>query len=219
MPAEFLVKVKEYIRIWQRGHVLARAIERSRRGGFAPLISGTLLGYDLPPQFFYIALQESGLDTMQCGPETRSGIAKGMWQFIPATAWKYGLRTGPLIDIRKADPRDERHNLRKSTAAAAHYLSDLYNTEAQASGLLVMACYNWDENRIREMLSTMPENPRQRNFWNLLARNTLPDETYKYVFYIVSAAVIGEDPRRFGFDFDDPLQPTPPDSAAAHLNR
>ncbi len=220
MPAEFLLKVKDYIRIWQRGHVLAKAIERSRRGGLAPLISGTLLGYDLPPQFFYIALQESGLDTLQCGPETRSGIAKGMWQFIPATAWKYGLRTGPLIDIRRADPHDERHNLRKSTEAAAHYLSDLYNTEAQASGLLVMACYNWDETRIREMLSTMPENPRQRNFWNLLARHTLPNETYNYVFYIVSAAVIGEDPRRFGFDFDDPLQPIPPDSAAAgHLNR
>jgi len=25
------------------------------------------------------------------------------------------------------------------------------------------------------------------------------------VFYIASAAVIGEDPRRFGFDFDNPL--------------
>ncbi len=215
MPAEFIVKVKEYIRLWQRGHRLVRAMERSRRGNLAPLVSAALLARDLPPQFFYLAVQESGLDTTECGPETRSGIAKGMWQFIPATAWKYGLQTGPLIDLRRADPHDERHNLRKSTEAAAHYLRDLYDTEAQASGLLVMACYNWDENRIREMLNTMPEDPRQRNFWNLLGRHTLPEETYNYVFYIVSAAVIGENPRLFGFDFDDPLGAAPGDSLRA----
>ncbi|HEX7572573.1 MAG TPA: FHA domain-containing protein [Bacteroidota bacterium] len=205
MPAEFLGKVKEYIRYWQKGRRLMKAIERSQRDNLAPIISSTFLSYDLPPQFFYLAVQESGLDTLVCGPETRSGIAKGMWQFIPMTAWKYGLQTGPLIDLKRADPHDERHSFRKSTEAAAHYLRDLYDTEAQASGLLVMACYNWDENRIRQMLSTMPETPRQRNFWNLLSRNTLPDETYSYVFYIVSAAVIGENPRLFGFDFDDPL--------------
>jgi hypothetical protein len=215
MPAGFLERVKDYIHLWQKGHRLARAIERSRRDSLAQIISGTLLANDLPPQFFYLAVQESGLDTQQCGPETRSGIAKGMWQFIPMTAWKYGLQTGPLIDLRRADRHDERHNLRKSTDAAAHYLRDLYDTEAQASGLLVMACYNWDETRIREMLSAMPENPRQRNFWNLLARNTLPDETYNYVFYIVSAAVIGENPRLFGFDFDNPLGAGPADSGAA----
>ncbi|HTY60364.1 MAG TPA: FHA domain-containing protein [Bacteroidota bacterium] len=220
MPAEFLEKVKEYIRFWQRGHRLVRAVERARRQNLAPVISSTLLSCDLPPQFFYLAVQESGLDTLECGPETRSGIAKGMWQFIPATAWKYGLQTGPLIDIRKADPHDERHAFRKSTEAAAHYLRDLYDTEAQASGLLVMACYNWDENKIREMLSTMPENPRQRNFWNLLARHTLPEETYNYVFYIVSAAVIGENPRLFGFDFDRPLADLPPDSTVGgHFSR
>jgi membrane-bound lytic murein transglycosylase D len=215
MPAEFLVKVKEYIHLWQRGHRLARAIERARRDSLAPIISRTLLGYDLPPQYFYLGVQESGLDTLQCGPVTRSGIAKGMWQFIPMTAWKYGLQTGPLIELRRADPHDERHNLRKSTEAAAHYLRDLYDTEAQASGLLVMACYNWDERKIREMLSTMPETPRQRNFWNLLSRHTLPEETYNYVFYIVSAAVIGENPRLFGFDFDNPLGTASPDSTRA----
>jgi len=41
----------------------------------------------------------------------------------------------------------------------------------------------------------------------------VPPETYKYVFSIVSAAVIGENPRLFGFPFDNPLgflpQPSP----------
>ena len=214
IPQEFVAKVKEFIGLWQKTRRLNRAIERARRENLPSLISTTLLAYDLPPQFFYLAVQESNLDTLQCGPQTRSGIAKGMWQFVPKTAWKYGLKTGPLVDLRRSDPHDERQHLMKSTDAAARYLRDLYDTEAQASGLLVMACYNWDETKIREMLSTMPENPRQRNFWALLARHTLPEETTNYVFYIVSAAVIGENPHLFGFDFDNPLSTTPADSAS-----
>jgi hypothetical protein len=33
----------------------------------------------------------------------------------------------------------------------------------------------------------------------------LPTETRDYVFYIFSAAVIGEDPQHFGFKFNPPL--------------
>jgi hypothetical protein len=54
----------------------------------------------------------------------------------------------------------------------------------------------------------MPKpDPRDRNFWPLLAlhRKQIPQETYDYVFSIFSAAVIGENPRLFGFNFDNPL--------------
>jgi hypothetical protein len=53
----------------------------------------------------------------------------------------------------------------------------------------------------------MPENPRERNFWLLLKnyRRKIPKETYDYVFYIISAAVIGENPGLFGFGFDNPI--------------
>ena len=34
-----------------------------------------------------------------------------------------------------------------------------------------------------------------------------PQQTCDYVFYITSAAVIDENPRLFGFDFDNPLAP------------
>jgi len=53
----------------------------------------------------------------------------------------------------------------------------------------------------------MPENPKERNFWKLLSqyREKIPQETYDYVFYIVSAAVIGENPNLFGFDFENPV--------------
>jgi hypothetical protein len=53
----------------------------------------------------------------------------------------------------------------------------------------------------------MPKNPRERNFWKLLEqyKDKIPQETYDYVFYIVSASVIGENPRLFGMDVDNPL--------------
>jgi hypothetical protein len=36
-------------------------------------------------------------------------------------------------------------------------------------------------------------------------REQVPKQTYDYVLYIVAAAVIGENPRLFGFPFDSPL--------------
>jgi len=83
----------------------------------------------------------------------------------------------------------------------------LYSTDAQASGYLVMASYNWGENQVLPLIRSMPANPKDRNFWQLLAkyRDQIPEETYDYVFYIASAAVIGENPRLFGFQFDNPL--------------
>ena len=59
----------------------------------------------------------------------------------------------------------------------------------------------------RNLLRSMPANPRERNFWKVLEkhREQVPKQTYDYVLYIVAAAVIGENPRLFGFPFDSPL--------------
>jgi membrane-bound lytic murein transglycosylase D len=58
---------------------------------------------------------------------------------------------------------------------------------------------------VRTMISRMPDNPRDRNFWKFMLQYELPKETRDYVFYIFSAAVIGEDPNHFGFKFSPPL--------------
>ena len=153
-------------------------------------------------------MQESDFDPFTSGPPI-DGIAKGMWQFIPETGARYGLTIGPLANVRKPDPADDRQNWQKATLAATRYIKDIYSTDAQASGLLVMASYNWGERRVINLLRSMPANPKDRNFWKVLARyrGQLPKETYDYVFYIVSAAVIGENPRLFGFSFDSPSRP------------
>ncbi len=72
--------------------------------------------------------------------------------------------------------------------------------------MLAIASYNWGPNNIRKRIREMPDNPRDRNFWQLLNQHEIPQETYDYVFYIVAAIVIGEDPGLFGFDFENPLK-------------
>jgi hypothetical protein len=207
MPPNFASEIDIYIKKWQSSSRLVNAINTANQRGYTGPIVKALLAQDLPPQFFYLALQESDFDPYISGPETRKGIAKGMWQFIPETAVKYGLHIGPLAEFPRPDPGDDRHHWERETLAAARYLKDLYSTDAQASGFLVAACYNWGENQVLPLVRSMPLNPRERNFWRLIAlyRDKIPQETYDYVFYIASAAVIGEDPRQFGFNFDNPL--------------
>ncbi len=209
MPADYHDKVKQYIEQWKHTRRLTDAITRLQKNEYTPFIVQTFVENGLAPQFAYLALQESEFNISECGPATPYGFAKGMWQFIPETALRYGLHTGPLVALRRYDPLDERHDFKKSTLAAAQYIKTIYRTDAQASGLLVFASYNWGENRVIRLIRTLPENPTDRNFWRLLERyrQKIPHETYDYVFKIVSASVICEKPRLFGFDFDNPLQP------------
>jgi soluble lytic murein transglycosylase-like protein len=209
VPKGFVNEVEKYIEKWRSSRRLETSIQRAIENRYVEGIVQAMKNLDLPPQFFYLALQESGFDIDACGPPTRFGIAKGIWQFIPSTAAQYGLRPGPRVDVAEPDPRDDRHHFGRSTLAAARYLKDIYATDAQASGLLVMAAYNWGERRIIDLLQSMPQNPRERNFWRLLENyhDKIPRQTYDYVFFIFSAAVIGENPHLFGFDFDNPLQP------------
>jgi hypothetical protein len=210
VPRGFVDEVRKYIKRWDKSELEA-AVARANAGKLGPQVSAILLEHHLPREFFYLALQESRFDPRAIGPSTRFGVAKGMWQFIPPTAMAYGLRVGPLKGERMYDPSDERHNVAKATTAAARYLEDLYTTDAQASGLLVMASYNMGETRVLQMIRSMPDSPAQRNFWALLEkyRKRIPAETYDYVFRVVAAAVICADPKLFGYGFDPPLGTLP----------
>ena len=206
VPRDFVDEVRKYIAKWKTEDIrpfLARASAKD----MGPLIAGIMLQHNLPREFFYLAMQESRLNPRAVGPLTRFGVPKGLWQIIPPTAKAYGLKLGPLQGERTYDPADDRHNVAKASTAAARYLEDIYTTDAQASGLLVMASYNMGETRLIKLIRSMPESPADRNFWALMAKHKkdIPAETYDYVFRVVSAAVIGANPRLFGYDFDPVL--------------
>ncbi len=200
IPPGFVKEVMLYVNKWKSTSRLREGLERAKTNGYAPTIVNALNENNLPPQYFFLALQESGFNERAVGPMTRFGYAKGMWQFISMTADTYGLKVGPLYSKPVYDPLDDRFDFAKATRAAARYLKFINNTEAQSSGLLVIASYNWGEERVINAIRQMPENPRDRNFWRLLAVKSIPAETYDYVFYIFSASVICDNPRLFGFD-------------------
>ena len=226
MPYDFAQKVKEEIHgYWMgrgRGRFI-RGIESARAQGVDRAAVAAMEKYGVPHQLFYMALQESDFNADAVGPRTRWGIAKGMWQFIPSTGERYGLNIGPDAGRRVPDPLDDRHNVAKATEAAAKYLNFIYTTDAQSSGLLVIASYNWGEHRVARKVQQLgapqaipsgafdgiAETPRARSYWHFLNtyRDRMPEETKDYVMKIFAAAVIGENPRLFGFDFDNPLAP------------
>ena len=223
MPAGFVREVRETIHDYWLGPGkprFQRAIQRAQANGYVEPIVREMMRRGLPPEFFYLALQESDFKTDAVGPSTNWGYAKGMWQFIPTTAQRFDLDTGNRDHLPTVDPADERHDFQKSTEAAARYLQAIYTTEAQASGLLVIASYNWGEHRVNNKLNRMnaygipdsalegiDETPDERNYWKFLTtyRSRMPKETRDYVLRVFSAAVIGQAPRHFGFDFDNPL--------------
>jgi soluble lytic murein transglycosylase-like protein len=204
VPKGFTAEVRRTIERWRRTERLAKGLRRARQGGYEAEIVRAFARANLPPQFIYLALQESGFDERAIGPKTRYGHAKGMWQFVSPTAHRYGLRIGPMHDEPVYDPQDDRFDWRKATAAAVNYIAELHAMDAQGSGMLVMASYNWGENNVRGIIESLPENPQDRNFWRLIADRKTPRETYDYVLSIFSAAVICQDPRLFGFDLECP---------------
>lgn len=224
MSGDFARAVEAEIRdYWMAGGArrLREAIERGETAGTTPVIAQALTQAGLPLEFYYLAVQESDLKPDAVGPTTRFGRAKGMWQFIPVTAAKYGLDPGPAPNTAGTNPRDQRLDFRQASTAAASYLRDIYAELAQASGLLVMAAYNWGEHRVNPRLQNLEshtdafeaefadvgQSPEARNYWRFLEQygDRMPDETKDYVLKIFSAAVLGSNPDVFGLDIEDPL--------------
>lgn len=206
VPSGFIREIHQAIQRW-RSAGIETAFARALAGGLGPLVTDILRRHHLPRELFYIALQESNFDPRAIGPSGKFGVPKGLWQLIPSTAEAYGLRLGPLQGDPVFDPHDERHDPAKATTAAARYLTDIYLTDAQASGLLVLASYNMGDTRLRRLLRSLPESPSERNYWALLDRHRarIPPETQEYVLRVIAAAAIGEDPSLFGFEVAPPF--------------
>ncbi len=202
VPPDFIQTTLLYVEKWRSTPRLRNALERAKQRSLPRIIGTALDQYGLPRELFFVPLQESSYDATQVGPPTRFGFAKGLWQLIPPTALQYRLRLGPLKDEARFDPLDQRHDELSSTQAAVRYLADLYATKAAASGLLVIASYNYGQTRIITRLDQLPNDPRERNFWKFYRSGWLPPETRDYVMAIFSAALICEKPDLFQMNID-----------------
>lgn len=161
-----------------------RSMERSEL--HMGMVKRMLRGAGLPEEFAYLAFVESGYDSIAT---SRVG-ARGLWQFMPATAGDFGLK------IVKGGI-DERIDAKKSTEAACKYIKQLYNL--YNSYMLAMASYNTGEGRIARALRRI-DVIEQNRFWYLVKNNMLHQETTEYVPKIMAVMIIASDMKRFGFE-------------------
>lgn len=103
---------------------------------YFPFIEKTLKEYNVPSDFKYLAVAESGLRN----DAISSASAAGIWQFIPETGRRYGLYIDNYID--------ERYHFKKATVAAAQYLASIHQKierrgyPGEGSWTLAAAGYN-----------------------------------------------------------------------------
>ncbi len=129
---------------------------------YFPLFEEALDRHDLPLELKYLAVVESGLN-----PKARSHAgARGLWQFMYATARAQGLRIDSYIDERR-DPV-------RSSEAACVFLKKLYNQ--YDDWYLALAAYNAGPGNVNKAIR---RSGGKRNFWEI--RYFLPRETRNYV--------------------------------------
>lgn len=149
-----------------------------RANKYFPIIEEILAKNNIPNDFKYLALIESGFEN-QVSP---SGAA-GFWQIMKGTAKEYGLEVNNAID--------ERYHLVKSTEVACEYLQKAY--DEFGSWTMAAASYNMGINGARRKVLKQETN----NYFNL----HLNDETSRYVFRIIVIKEIMENPKKYGFVF------------------
>ena len=124
----------------------------------------------LPQDLITVAFVESEFTGNAVSPKG----AFGAWQFMPATAARYGLKRNVW--------GDERTDFDKSTLAAARYLADLHRLFGDWA--LVLAAYNAGEDRVLEAVAK----GKTRDFWKLSEQGLLPEETRLYVPKVLGTA-------------------------------
>ena len=154
-------------------------MKRAKR--YFPAIEKKLKDMELPDDLKYVTITESSL---RPSAVSSSGAA-GLWQFIPSTGDRYGMRKGRGFD--------ERFDFLKATDGALAYLKNLYG-EFQ-NWALAMAAYNAGENRVRKEI----ELQKVAQYYYL----SLPAETERYVYKIAAAKIILSDPERYGFRLEE----------------
>jgi hypothetical protein len=144
-------------------------IGRSRLASYRPMMAQIFREEGVPEWLISVGFVESTYGSTAHSPKE----AHGIWQFVPSTGDRYGLKRTAWTD--------ERGNPEKSTRAAARYLRDLH--ALFGDWLLALAAYNWGEGRVAKVI----HRTGIRDFWTMADRGLLPQETANYVPSVLAA--------------------------------
>lgn len=121
--------------------------------------------------------------------------ASGLWQFIPDTGSRFGLKQDWWYDGRR--------DIVESTRAALDYLQALHD-EFNGDWLLAIAAYNCGEMAVERALDVNRAAGKPLDFWSL----HLPRETRAYVPKLLAMKRLVSDPETYGLSISPiPNQP------------
>jgi membrane-bound lytic murein transglycosylase D len=114
--------------------------------------------------------------------------AAGLWQFIPGTGTRFGLKQNWWYDGRR--------DVVESTRAALDYLQFLHD-EFDGDWLLAVAAYNCGEYAVARAIANNRAAKKGTDFWSL----KLPKETRGYVPRLLAMRRLVADPEAHGLGF------------------
>jgi peptidoglycan lytic transglycosylase D len=164
------------------------SLERAAK--YRPYMVSEFKKAGLPEELTWLPLVESGFKIRAFS----SARALGLWQFIPSTGYKFGLKRNYHIDER-LDPK-------KATAAAISYLSELHKIFGDWTTAL--AAYNCGESRVLRIIRKQRINYLD-NFWDLYQQ--LPRETSRYVPRFLATLHIINNPEKYNIVIPEPAEP------------
>jgi membrane-bound lytic murein transglycosylase D len=161
-----------------------------RSGMYRDRIVQSLKEAGLPTELSWLPLIESGFKANALS----KARALGLWQFIPSTGYKFGLKRSTYVDNRL--------DFEKATAAAIAYMKEMH--QMFGDWTTVLAAYNCGEGRVLRLIRSQNINYLD-NFWDLYQR--LPRETARYVPRFLATLHIIQNPAKYGITLP---QPDPP---------
>lgn len=180
LPHQNHARIAPHIQ-WYRNNpaYLDRVFERAEP--FLCHILEQLEARDMPAEIALLPVVESAFDPFAYS----HGRAAGLWQFIPATGKRFGLKQDWWYDGRR--------DVVASTEAALDYLEYLHRF-FDGDWMLALAAYNSGEGTVRNAVRRNRAAGKATDFWSL----DLPRETRAYVPKLLALSLVVEDPARHG---------------------
>jgi len=135
---------------------------------------------NMPIELAFLPIVESAFDPFAYS----HGRASGMWQFVPGTGERFGMKQNWWYDGRR--------DVVASTEGAIKYLKYLHKF-FDGDWMLALAAYNSGEGRVRNAVRKNKRLGKATDFWSL----DLPKETRAYVPKLLALADIVKRPEDF----------------------
>lgn len=180
-------RVKREIQWYARNQeYLNRVVERAQP--YLHFITEEVEHAGIPAELALLPIVESAYQPFAYS----HGRAAGIWQFIPYTGKRYGMRQTWWYDGRR--------DIYASTKGAIRYLSSLSKT-FKGDWSLALAAYNSGEGTVAKAIRKNRRLKKSTDFFSL----KLPRETRGYVPKLMAIAAIVADPDKYGIT----LKPVP----------